>query len=295
MMKDYHIGSLDERGKKALSGASELPDESAGPTEIFLQPRKWKRAILHSKAKVSWDTRVFKFKLEHEGQKLGLPVGQHLMLRLKDPATRETIIRSYTPISEVSAEGFVDILIKVYFDTKKRKGGKMSQALDSLPEGHFIDIKGPIGKFEYHGDGLCTMNGAKRHVSNFIMVSGGSGITPMYQVLRAVVQDESDKTKCTVMNGNRLLEDILCKDDLDRFARDSSEKCRLHYTLTQAPDNWEGLRGRIAAPLLKEHCARAAHREGKAVVLICGPEALEESVHKALLDDGWCDEDLVFF
>lgn len=171
----------------------------------------------------------------------------------------------------------------------------MSQALDSIPTGHYVDFKGPIGKFEYLGGGCCTVSGVERNIDKFIMISGGSGITPIYQVLRAVMQDDSDETKCVVLDGNRLLEDILCKKDLDSFAKAPSEKCQLLYTLTQAPDDWDGLRGRIAAPLLKEHCSRAAHEEGKAMVLICGPEALEKSVHDALLDDGWKDDDLIFF
>jgi nitrate reductase (NAD(P)H) len=31
------------------------------------------------------------------------------------------------------------------------------------------------------------------------------------------------------------------------------------------------------------------------LVLICGPEALEKSTHKALNEMGWTDEDLMFF
>ncbi|KAK5163679.1 hypothetical protein LTR16_012140, partial [Cryomyces antarcticus] len=115
------------------------------------------------------------------------------------------------------------------------------------------------------------------------MICGGSGITPIYQVFRAIMQDAADKTKCVVLNGNRLVEDILCKEDLDRFAADpgNETKCKLLYTLTQAPEGWKGLKGRIAGPMLGEH----AHREKfktDALVLICGPEALEKSVHLAL-------------
>lgn len=295
MMKDYHIGSLDEHGKSKLSGHEDESDESAERFATFLQPRKYRKAILHSKKNVSWDTRIFRFKLDHEEQTLGLPIGQHLMIRMRDPATRETIIRSYTPISETDEAGFMDVLIKVYFDTKHRKGGKMSQALDSIPIGHFVDFKGPLGRFEYHGQGSCTVNGDGRIVDKFVMISGGTGITPIYQVLRAVMQDDSDETHCVVLDGNRLFEDILCKDGLDSFARDNTEKCQLLYTLTQASDDWEGLRGRIAAPLLKDHCSRAAHEGGKTLILICGPEGLENSVHEALLYDGWTDDDIVFF
>lgn len=295
MLRDYHIGSLDEEGRAALAGGEVQPDPKAGPATFFLDSRTWKKAILHTKTTVSWDTRIFSFKLDHDEQTLGLPTGQHLMMRLRDPVTREAIIRSYTPISQTTKNGFMDILVKVYFDSKSRKGGKMSQAMDALPIGHFVDFKGPIGKFEYHGRGRCSVNNRERTIKTFVMICGGSGITPIYQVFRAIMQDADDQTKCVLLDGNRLLEDVLCKADLDGFARDNTEKCKLLYTLTKAPEDWQGLKGRIAAPLLKEHADRNAHGESDAMVLVCGPEALEKSVHQALLENNWRDDELLFF
>ncbi|KAJ9636684.1 hypothetical protein H2201_008370 [Coniosporium apollinis] len=291
MMLGYHIGSLDEASRKVLSEGDVQPDPSAGPRECFLDSRSWRKATLHAKKVVSWDTRVFTFKLEHDDQKLGLPTGQHLMIRLRDPVTREAIIRSYTPISQTDKKGYFDVLVKVYFDTKDRAGGKMTKAMDSLPVGHGVDFKGPIGKFEYLGRGECAVNGRRRHVKQFFMICGGSGITPVFQVYRAIMQDKEDKTRCVLLDGNRLAEDILCKEDLDTYALGNEEKCKLLYTLTQASDDWKGLRGRIAAPLLKEHVLR----EESSMVLICGPEALEKSVHIALNEQGWPDDDLLFF
>lgn len=295
MMKDYHIGSLDEEGRAALSGEDVQPDPSAAPRPTFLDSRTWKKAILHSKTTNSWDTRTFRFQLEHDQQTLGLPTGQHLMIRIRDPVTREATIRSYTPLSEIKQAGFMDVLVKVYFDAPDRKGGKMSQGLDAMPIGHHVDFKGPIGKFEYLGKGRCSVNGKERNVKKFLMICGGSGITPIFQVFRSIMQDKEDPTKCCVLDGNRLLEDILCKAELDAFAKDNEERCQLLYTLTKAPEDWEGLRGRIAAPLLKEHADRTGFGDGDAMVLICGPEALEKSCHQALLEIGWKDDDLLFF
>ena len=89
--------------------------------------------------------------------------------------------------------------------------------------------------------------------------------------------DRADATRCVVLDGNRLFEDILCKAELDAFAQGNEHKAKLLYTLTQGPEDWTGLRGRIAAPLLKEHAERAGFCAGDAMVLICGPEALEKS------------------
>jgi nitrate reductase (NAD(P)H) len=86
-------------------------------------------------------------------------------------------------------------------------------------------------------------------------------------------------------------EDILCKQELDSFAEGNIGRCRLVYTLTQPSDGWGGRRGRISEGLIREHVVPGE----EAMVLVCGPEALEESVRRILLAQGWREEDLVFF
>ena len=88
----------------------------------------------------------------------------------------------------------------------------MSQAIDALSIGHTIDLKGPVGKFVYNGRGECSINGKKRNIDTFVMICAGSGVTPIFQVFRAVMMDEEDKTKCVVLDGNREFEDILCTE-----------------------------------------------------------------------------------
>jgi len=292
MMPDYHIGTLDPESRKQLA-QGEPTNETTEPRDIFLDPRVWNKTLLHAKTPVSWDTRIFTFKLDHDTQSLGLPTGQHLMIRLRDPVTREAIIRSYTPISQTTKKGYVDVLIKIYADSQERAGGKMTKALDAIPVGHWVDFKGPIGKFESLGRGLCSVNGKERRVKKFHMICGGSGITPIFQVLRAVMQDKEDETHCTVLYGNRLSEDILCREDLDMFAKENPERCTMVHTLTKGPEDWAGRRGRIGLELLKEFCPQ--DEDGKSMALICGPEPLEKGAHRALNELGWKDEDLMFF
>lgn len=266
-------------------------NQSDVPRPVFLDSKIWTKATLHRKTSISWDSRIFTFKFEHNDQILGLPTGHHLVMRLRDPVTREAIIRSYTPISEQTTKGYLDILVKVYFDTKEQKGGKMTKALDALPIGHSIDFKGPIGKFKYLGRGRCSINGVERKVKKFFMICAGSGVTPIYQVFRAVMQDPKDKTHCMVLNGNRRFRDILCKEDLDRFATGNGHRCRLLYTLTRAHEEWTGLRGRIGRTLLTEY----VNPHDEAMVLICGPKAMEKSTYSILNELGWKDGDLLFF
>ncbi|KAL5316528.1 hypothetical protein ACEPPN_015577 [Leptodophora sp. 'Broadleaf-Isolate-01'] len=296
MMQHYHIGSLDEASRAILlDGPEEVPSETAAPREIFLQSKVWTKALLSAKKSVSSDTRIFTFSLEHENQTIGLPIGQHLMMRLRDPVTREAIIRSYTPISEGTDKGKLDVLVKVYFDTVERAGGKMTKALDAIPVGHFVDFKGPIGKFEYLTKGHCTIGGKPRFVKRFIMICAGSGITPIFQVLRAVLSDPQDETKCLVLDGNRLESDILCKEEMDGLVKGQEERCRLLYALTKPDESWKGLVGRVGKELLEKEVGQCQSKDGDELVLICGPGALEKSVHGFLHELGWKDDDLLFF
>ncbi|KAG0649482.1 Nitrate reductase [Hyphodiscus hymeniophilus] len=294
MMPNYHIGSLDEKARTILA-TGETAFESTGPRPIFLQPKAWTKAILSTKTQISSDTRIFSFALEHEDQVIGLPTGQHLMIRLRDPVTREAIIRSYTPMSEKDDKGVLRILVKVYFDTIERPGGKMTKALDSIPIGHFVEFKGPIGKFEYLGKGKCEIGGKPRTIKKFIMICGGSGITPIFQVLRAILKNKEDMTRCLVLDGNRLEEDILCREDMELLLKGNEDRCRLLHLLSKASDSWTGLRGRIGKDLLENEVGNYNGKNGEELVLICGPGALEKSVHGFLNAMGWKDEDLLFF
>ncbi|KAG7120671.1 hypothetical protein HYQ45_009343 [Verticillium longisporum] len=294
MMPEYHIGTLDEAGRKALVSGEEQPETDA-KREVFLQNKTWTKAILSAKTPVSSDSKIFTFDLEHPDQTIGLPVGQHLMVRLRDPATREAIIRAYTPMSQGTDKGKLDVLIKIYRDTPEQKGGRMTQALDSIPVGHFVDFKGPVGKFTYHGSGLCTISGKQRTVKRFIMVCAGSGITPIYQVLRAVIQNEEDSTKCLVLDGNRVEEDILCRKELDAMALLAPGRCTLRHTLTKGSDSWTGLRGRMDAAFFENELGAGGSAGGEEMVLICGPEAMETSAKTILLGLGWKEDDLLFF
>ena len=291
MMPTYHIGTLSASAQTAITDSPFTPSDTF-PSPTFLNSRQWLTAPLISKRLVSADTVILTFQLQHEEQTLGLPTGQHLMIRAKDPVSKDMIIRSYTPISETSRKGTMEVLIKFYLDTAANPGGRMSKALHALPIGSGVEFKGPIGKFEYRGQGRCAISGVERRVSKFAMVCAGSGITPVFQVFRAVMRDQDDRTRCMILNGNRNEDDILCREDIEGLLDGHRGKGEVVYTLTKPPWGWKERRGRIAKDLIQE---KIGARDPETLVLICGPEQLEICVHKALGDLGWEDEQILFF
>jgi cytochrome-b5 reductase len=148
---------------------------------------------------LSHDTRKFTFGLP-AGHVVGLPTGQHLSLRFEDPTDGKMVQRSYTPVTDNSSIGELSFVIKVYkagVHPKFPEGGKMSQHLDSLKIGDTIDLKGPKGHMEYLKGGNFTVKPLgkpkeSRQTKQIIMIAGGTGITPMLQILHFIFKNPGD-------------------------------------------------------------------------------------------------------
>ncbi|XP_068343020.1 NADH-cytochrome b5 reductase 1-like [Pyrus communis] len=147
-----------------------------------LNPDKWVEFKLQDTARVSHNTQLFRFTFDPNA-KLGIYVASCLLTRapLEQDAEGKPkyVIRPYTPISDPDAKGYFDLLIKVYPE------GKMSQHFASLKPGDIVEMKGPIEKLRY------TPN-MKKHIG---MIAGGTGITPMLQVIEAILKNPDDTTQ----------------------------------------------------------------------------------------------------
>jgi NAD(P)H-flavin reductase len=77
-------------------------------------------------------------------------------------------------------------------------------------------MRGPLGQLEYHGYGKFLIKKQIIQKKRIGMVAGGTGITPCYQVLQAALNG-NDGTTLSLIFGNRTVEDILLRDELDQF------------------------------------------------------------------------------
>jgi nitrate reductase (NAD(P)H) len=172
MLIDYHIGHVDHPIASIVKPITTHADKH------FLSEFSWKKALLVSRKTISHNTRLFRFKLENEKQSFGLPVGNHIFVRTKD-SEGKFVLRAYTPISPPDLKGYFELLIKVYLPCAKfPNGGKMSCLVEAFSTGYSqIEVKGPLGSFEYLGNGLCLWKTREFQVDDFIMIAAGSGIT----------------------------------------------------------------------------------------------------------------------
>lgn len=154
----------------------------------------------------------------------------------------------------------------------------MSQHLDSLRIGDTIDMRGPKGHLTYLGKGAFTVKLMRkplqeRSAKHFGMIAGGTGITPMLQVLHAIFRDGKTMdsfTTASLLFANQTEDDILVREELEALARDYPDRFKLHYTLDRPPAGWKGSTGFIDKEMIETHVLRNGVSDG-AQVLMCGP------------------------
>ena len=276
----------------------------------FLNPRESQQLQLSEKIVVNHDTRIFRFKLPSPSMTLGLPTGMHMTLKAR--VDGKPVMRAYTPMTDDSTLGHVDLLVKVYFkgvNPNFPQGGKMSQHLESMQIGDAIDVKGPIGEFVYQGRGHCIMNGKPRFVTEISMIAGGTGITPCYQVLAAILRDPKDATKVRLLFANRTPDDILARDILEGLAAEHPERFMLSLTVDKAPSAeeknvspsaaknfvpaWKGHVGFVNTAMAKVSLFPACKT---GLCLMCGPPVmLEKACVPALHAMGYDDAQIFSF
>ncbi|EMC93880.1 hypothetical protein BAUCODRAFT_212726 [Baudoinia panamericana UAMH 10762] len=236
-----------------------------------LDPNKFQEFPLEQRTDISHNTAIYRFKLPSPNAILGLPIGQHISLGatldVKDPKTEKVenkeVVRSYTPISSDNEPGYFDLLIKSY------PTGNISRHLSTLKIGDTMKVKGPKGAMVYTPN-MCRRIG---------MIAGGTGITPMLQIVRAVLRGRSkgDKTELNLIFANVDEKDILLRSDLMSL-EDEDSKFNVYYVLNNPPEGWKGGVGFVTADMIKEHLPPPA-KDIK--ILICGPPPMVGAMKKA--------------
>ncbi|XP_039266982.2 NADH-cytochrome b5 reductase 3-like [Styela clava] len=230
---------------------------------------------LADKEIVSHDTRRFVFTLPSSEHILGLPIGQHIYLSAV--INGKLIIRPYTPVTSDKDKGHMDLVVKVYFKDvhpKFPEGGKMSQYLESLRIGDTIDVRGPNGLLIYEKPGLFSIKPdkksepMKKSVRKIGMIAGGTGITPMLQIVHQSLTDPDDSCLLWLLFANQTEKDILVREELEEFVASYPDRFKLWYTLDKPKDDWQYSSGFISEDMIREHLPPPAK---DTIILMCGP------------------------
>ena len=154
----------------------------------------------------------------------------------------------------------MDLLVKKY------PNGPMSTHLNEMKPDQRLSIKGPLPKYPLE---------ANKH-NHIGLIAGGTGITPMYQLCRAIFKNPNDKTKVTLVFANVTEEDILLKKEFEELENTYPQRFRAFYVLDQPPETWQGGKGFVTKELLKTVLPEP--KEDNIKLFVCGPPGMYKAI-----------------
>lgn len=213
---------------------------------------------------VNHDSKIIRCKLPTQDHVMGMTVSSMVMVRGgPDPgdAAKDPPARPYTPITTDDTKGYFELLVKGY------PTGVVSKHLCNLQEGDTVEVKGPFPKLAY------TPNMKKR----IGMIAGGSGITPMLQVLKEILKNPEDGTEVTLIYANQTPSDILLRKELDGLAASSKGRFKVFYAVDKNTAQDPNIRhvGYVTEDLVSAVMPKPSP---DSLIYVCGPPPMMVAV-----------------
>lgn len=226
---------------------------------------RWSTLVCRNAWDETHDVRTFQL-APAGGGSIPFEAGQFLTLRTG--VEGKTVERCYTISSSAAVSETLAITVK------RKPGGPMSGHLhDSLRPGARIDTFGPAGDF-----------GPPQPAGKLLLVSGGSGITPMASML-ATAADLGHDLDAVFLHAARTPDDLIFADLWPRLTR-RLPRLRVVLAASRCDADWPGLRGRLDAATLLATVPDLAER----TVLCCGPTGFMATVRQVTTDAGVPEE-----
>lgn len=252
----------------------------------MLHPQ-WLPASIVSLQRVSPRTLIVSLRLEH-ADRLDVPLllGQHICLRLTAPTGNDPLIRSYSPISDAAQleAGLVTLAVRLVPD------GAMSCALSQIATewqsespsvAHQIDVVFAQPTLTY------TPN-AHRCV---VLLAAGTGITPFFNIIRAILDNPRETTHVVLMWVNSSAEDMFGAEQITTWAHSPRFHALTHLT-AKAIDNRFDLQ-RLRALMDSARTLTSVNMDATRV-LLCGPHEFVQSMASGCCHELHMDADNIF-
>jgi len=194
------------------------------------------------------DVKSFTFASPH-GKRFDFEGGQYFLFDF--PMESDAEPRCYSISSSPHRPNAFTVTVK------RVANGKVSNWLhDNMTSGMTVKAQGPLGHF-------VRPHTAKK----FLMLSGGSGITPVMSIVRSL-GDGCEPADVVFVHAARTPLDLIFRSELSCLAA-RMKTLRLHFLpeSVQGEPSWPGLTGRISPEFLKLAVPDIAER----VVMCCGP------------------------
>ena len=195
--------------------------------------------------------------------------GQHLTLKQTIDGSEQR--RSYS-ICAGPADGELRVGVR------KVPGGVFSSWLgESLKPGDTLQVMTPEGRFFVPLDAE-----AARH---YLAIAGGSGITPILSIMKAVLAAEP-KSRFTLIYGNRRQRSTMFTEEIEDLKNRFLSRLTLHMVFSQEATDLPLYNGRLDRAKIGEFLATVVDADDIDHAFVCGPHGVNDEAEVALLAAG---------
>ncbi len=194
------------------------------------------------------------------------------------PLDGQTVRRAYSACSSPLSPETVAITCK------RTPGGRVSTFLnEQAAVGMTLQVLGPSGNF--------TVAPVPERARHYVLLGGGSGITPLLAILRAVLHAEP-RSRVSLIYGNRSAADIIFRRELEALAAAQGDRFTLRHVLSEPPPEWSGGTGLLDEETLTRELAALPGLTGAPEELLepefflCGPAGMMAAAQAVLLARG---------
>lgn len=151
---------------------------------------------------------------------------------------------------------------------KKIEGGLMSSYIvDHASKIQLWQVEGPYGSFT--APSQCTQ---------VVMLTAGSGITPVYPIAASVLRSQL-AARVTIIYSNRTTDSIIFRKQLEQLKHRFGERVHIIHALTKSTDTYpdgadELIHGRLNRVIVRKLIKRYIEDPVSATYFICGPSSL---------------------
>lgn len=158
---------------------------------------------------------------------------------------------------------------------KKVDEGLVSNYLfNNIKINDILDVMPPLGKF--------TFDFEPPNHNTYVLIGGGSGITPLISLIKSILKVESH-SKIYLFYQNRTKDSIIFENELNLLQKQHKERFEIIYYLSKPHSEWTGNKGRITnLELTREIKNLVNDNIYKAEYFICGPAGLMDEVELTL-------------
>lgn len=165
----------------------------------------------------------------------------------------------------------------VRIGVKEVPGGRVSEYLCRRARvGDVLDVFGPSGSFTVDTDPLAERR--------YVLIAGGSGITPLLAIVRAVLESEP-RSSVALLYGNRSLADTMFRDELDELRGSAPERLVVRHVVETGEPGAHGRAGRLGGDVLAAELD-AVGPTADAWYFVCGPEPMMDDARCVLVGRG---------